>query len=146
MAPEAERLRVAHGACTLEHWRSGRAACTDGVCAALDARKQEVYAAFFTMTPAGPRRETADEAIRPAALAARLRPGCIVVGDAGEVYGSVLGERAVLRPFATHHPRGGIVARLGRERLLAGAAEPIGPLEPVYVRPPDAELPRTGSR
>ncbi len=126
-------------------WAAG-AAAGETVCAALDARKQEVYAALFTMTADGPRRETPDEALRPAALAARLRPGCILVGDAGDVYGSVLGERAILRPFATHHPRGAVVARLGWQRLLAGAAEPIGPLEPVYVRPPDAELPRPGSR
>jgi len=68
------------------------------------------------------------------------------VGDAGDVYGAVLGAHAILRPFATHHPRGGVVARLGWQRLRTGAAEAIGPLEPVYVRPPDAELPRTGSR
>lgn len=122
------------------------AAPGDAVCAALDARKQEVYAALFTMTPDGPRRETPDEALAPAALAERLRPGSILVGDAGDVYGAVLGARAVLRPFTTHHPRGSVVARLGWQRLRAGAAEPIGPLEPVYVRPPDAELPRTGSR
>jgi tRNA threonylcarbamoyladenosine biosynthesis protein TsaB len=122
------------------------AAPGDAVCAALDARKQEVYAALFTMTPDGPRRETPDEALAPAALAARLRPGSILVGDAGDAYGALLGARAVLRPFATHHPRGSVVARLGWQRLRAGAAEPIGPLEPVYVRPPDAELPRTGSR
>jgi tRNA threonylcarbamoyladenosine biosynthesis protein TsaB len=116
------------------------------VCAALDARKQEVYAALFAMAAEGPRRDTPDEALAPAALAARLPHGCVLVGDAGDVYGGVLGAHAVLRPFATHHPRGGIVARLGWQRLRAGAAEPIGPLEPVYVRPPDAELPRTGSR
>jgi tRNA threonylcarbamoyladenosine biosynthesis protein TsaB len=116
------------------------------VCAALDARKQEIYAALFTMTAAGPQRATPDQALAPAALAARLPPGCILVGDAGEVYGAVLGARAVLRPFATHHPRGSVVARLGWARLHAGEATAIGPLEPVYVRPPDAELPRAGSR
>ena len=114
------------------------------LCVDIDARKREVYAALFTMTAEGPRRETPDEALRPDALAERLPPGCILVGDAGDVYGAVLGARAVLRPFATHHPRGGVVARLGWQRLAAGAAEPIGPLEPVYVRPPDAELPPHG--
>lgn len=126
-------------------WAAG-AAPGETVCAALDARKQEVYAALFTMTAEGPRRETPDEALRPAALAARLPQGCILVGDAGDVYGVVLGAHTILRPFATYHPRGGVVARLGWQRLRAGAAETIGPLEPVYVRPPDAELPRTGSR
>ena len=125
---------------------AAEAAPGEAICAALDARKKEVYAALFTMTPEGPRRDTPDEALAPMALAARLPRGCVLVGDGGDVYGEVLGKHAVLRPFATHHPRGGIVARLGWQRLRAGAAEPIGPLEPVYVRPPDAELPRTGSR
>jgi tRNA threonylcarbamoyladenosine biosynthesis protein TsaB len=125
---------------------TAEAAPGETVCAALDARKREVYAALFTMTADGPRRDTPDEALPPQALAARLPPGCVLVGDAGDVYGSVLGTGTVLRPFATHHPRGGVIARLGWQRLRAGAAEAIGPLEPVYVRPPDAELPRAGSR
>ena len=112
------------------------------ICAALDARKREVYAALFAAEPAGPRRLTADEALSPQALAARLTPGTVVVGDAAEVYGEWLGAGATLRPFATHHPRGGVVARLGAERLAAGDAAALGPLEPVYVRAPDAELPR----
>jgi hypothetical protein len=65
-----------------------------------------------------------------------------VVGDAGEVYGDVLAPRATLRPFATHHPRGGVIARLGLARLAAGEAAALGTVEPVYVRAPDAELPR----
>jgi hypothetical protein len=65
------------------------------------------------------------------------------VGDAGEVYGAVLGAHARLLPFATHHPRGGVIARLGDARLAAGEAANVGTLEPVYVRLPDAELPRS---
>ena len=113
------------------------------ICAAIDARKQEVYAALFAATPEGPRRLTPDLALAPTALAERLVAPCVVVGDAGEVYGRILGARATLRPFVTHHPRGGTVARLGWERLRAGGAVNPGALEPVYVRPPDAELPRT---
>ena len=33
--------------------------------------------------------------------------------------------------------------RLGAARLAAGEAANVGTLEPVYVRPPDAELPRS---
>jgi tRNA threonylcarbamoyladenosine biosynthesis protein TsaB len=113
------------------------------VCAALDARKHEVYAALFEATAGAPRRLTADLALRPEALAERLVAPCVLVGDAGEVYGDVLGARATLRPFATHHPRGGVIARLGFECLAAGQGANAGPLEPVYVRPPDAELPRS---
>jgi len=113
------------------------------VCAALDARKREVYAALFTATADGPRRLTPDLALTPAALAGRLPRPCTLVGDAGEVYGDLLGAHAHLLPFATHHPRGGVIARLGAARLAAGEAANLGALEPFYVRPPDAELPRS---
>jgi tRNA A37 threonylcarbamoyladenosine modification protein TsaB len=81
------------------------------VCAALDARKHEVYAALFT---GGPRPERPpDAALAPEALPGASIPTCVVIGDAGEAYGEVLGARATLLPFASHHPRGGVVARLG---------------------------------
>ncbi len=121
---------------------AAEAAPGTSICAALDARKREVYAALFAATASGPRRLTPDLALTPDALAARLEPPCVVVGDAAEVYGDVLGARASLRPFATHHPRGGIIARLGWQRLATGEAPNPGELEPVYVRLPDAELPR----
>jgi tRNA threonylcarbamoyladenosine biosynthesis protein TsaB len=116
------------------------------VCAALDARKREVYAALFAAGREGPHRLTEDLALAPDDLAARLVPPCVVVGDAVEAYGEILGARATLRPFATHHPRGGVVARLGWRRLASGQGTNPGGLEPVYVRAPDAELPRTTSR
>jgi len=116
------------------------------ICAALDARKGEVYAALFESTPAGPRRVTPDLALRPSDLAVRIEPPCVLVGDAGAVYRDVFAARATVRPFTTHHPRGGIVARLGWQRLVAGEAANPGDLEPVYVRPPEAELARSASR
>jgi tRNA threonylcarbamoyladenosine biosynthesis protein TsaB len=112
------------------------------ICAALDARKREVYAALFAASAAGPRRLTPDMALAPEALCGRLTPPCVLVGDASEAYGAALSGVATVRPFATHHPRGGVIARLGWERLSAGEAADPGDLEPVYVRAPDAELPR----
>lgn len=120
------------------------AAAGETICAALDARKREVYAASFAATEEGPRRLTPDAALAPAALAARLTPPCVLVGDAAEVYPDHFHGRATVRPFATHHPRGGIVARLGWTRAVAGEAVHPGALEPLYVRLPDARLP--GSR
>ena len=114
------------------------------ICAALDARKREVYAALFAAEAGGPRRLTPDVAESPERLAAELPAGCVLVGDASEAYRDVLGPRATVRPFATHHPRGGVIARLGWQRLMAGEGVNPGELEPVYVRPPDAQLP--GSR
>ena len=116
------------------------------VCAALDARKREVYAALFVMGGAGPERRTPDLALAPDALSGRLTSPCVLIGDAPEVYADVLqGPGRTVRPFASHHPRGGVVARLGWERLRAGDVPNVGELEPTYVRPPDAALP-AGSR
>jgi tRNA threonylcarbamoyladenosine biosynthesis protein TsaB len=125
------------------------AAATPGetICAALDARKQEVYAALFRAVDGGRvERLGADEALAPAALAERLQPSYVLVGDAAEVYADVLASRAVVRPFATHHPRGGVVGRLGWERLVAGESAAPGDVEPVYIRAPEAEMSRSPSR
>src|SRR5213078_3041462 len=96
------------------------------VCAALDARKREVYAALFAVEAGGPRRLTPDLALAPEALAARLPRPCTVVGDAGEVYAEALGAHARLLPFATHHPRGG-AARGGRGGQLRHARAGLRP-------------------
>lgn len=108
----------------------------------LDARMREVYAASFVRTTDGLVRRTPDEALPPETLARRLDASSIVVGDAPESY-PVLGQTAArLLSFATHHPRGGVVARLGRTVLQSGGAADLGPLEPVYVRPSQAEAAR----
>jgi tRNA threonylcarbamoyladenosine biosynthesis protein TsaB len=110
------------------------------VCAAIDARKREVYAATFDMGSGGVQRMTLDAAASPAALAAGLRAGTIVVGDAPEVYPEAFAGLTVL-PFATHPPRGGVVALAGADRLARGEATGVSGLEPLYVRAPDAKLP-----
>jgi len=111
------------------------------VCAALDARKHEVYAALFEVVSGDRlRRLTSDAAWDPAALAAACDAATIVVGDAPEVYADAFAG-VQRRPFATHHPRGDVVARLGGARLAAGEQVAVAALEPAYVRAPDAKLP-----
>ena len=114
----------------------------DVVWAVLDARMREVYAASFERTPQGLARLTPDEALRPDALAPRIEASALVVGDASAVYPAVVATGARILPFTTHHPRGGVVARLGGAILRAGGAADVGRLEPAYVRPSQAELAR----
>lgn len=117
------------------------------VCAALDARKRECYAALFALGADGAlRRLTEDMALTPAALAERLPAGCVLVGDAAEVYPEALANAATVRAFAAHGPRGSVVARLGAARLAAGEDADPGTIEPCYVRAPEAELARGPSR
>lgn len=114
------------------------------VCALLDARKGELYAACFAPGAQGFRRLTDDMLLTPEALLARLPRPCTVVGDAVVTYGEFLQRRlggaVTLLPFDTHSPRGGVVAGMGAARLRAGTADPLSEIEPRYIRPSEAEL------
>jgi tRNA threonylcarbamoyladenosine biosynthesis protein TsaB len=118
------------------------------VCAALDARRRECWAALFRVGDDGAMIRLAEDfTAAPDALAARLPSGAIVVGDAGAAYADVLGARgATVLPAEASEPSGGIVARLGARRLARGEHADPGTLEPTYVRPPEAQLPRGASR
>lgn len=117
---------------------------TGVICPLLDARKGEVYAASFESTAAGLKRLTADALVTPASLLDILPTPCVVLGDAVERYGALiasrLGARVTVLPFETHAPRGGVVAVLGGERLRAGQVADTHQLEPVYMRPSEAEV------
>ena len=115
------------------------------VCAVLDARKREVYAALYEREA-----ETLFRCGEPCAIdAERLALGvgapCTFVGDGVDVYGDVfarvLGGGADLRWPATHPPSAISVAALAAARLRADpAGDDLASLSPAYVRPPEAEL------
>lgn len=114
------------------------------ICPVLDARKGELYAASFESSAAGLKRLTADALVTPESLLEVLPTPCVVLGDAVERYGeffkSRLGPRVTVLPFETYAPRGGVVARMGWERLQAGETADLLQLEPCYVRPSEAEV------
>lgn len=110
------------------------------ICAALDARRGECWAAFFRRTASGLERLGPDAAIAADVLVRQLEPATVVVGDAPGAHPALFGGRAELLPFDRFHPHGAAVARLGRQRLVRGERDDVGCLEPVYVRPPDAQV------
>jgi tRNA threonylcarbamoyladenosine biosynthesis protein TsaB len=114
------------------------------VCALLDAKKQEVYAAWYHY-PAGAAVLRGEyQLLRPAALAAQLAGPTIFTGPGLERYGALLqellGEKAVLPPPELRWVRAGVLARLGLARLQAGEVLPLEALTPFYLRPADAEI------
>jgi tRNA threonylcarbamoyladenosine biosynthesis protein TsaB len=115
------------------------------LCAALDARKQEIYAAVYEQTAGRVVRLGEPRALTATRMAAEIGAPCAVIGDAVEAYGDVfrraLGAGVRLLPSDRYPPRAEAVARLGAFRL---AREPAGDdlvtLVPAYLRPPEAEL------
>jgi tRNA threonylcarbamoyladenosine biosynthesis protein TsaB len=114
------------------------------ICAVLDARKGELYAACFASGPLGLTRLTDDALVTPEALLAALPTPCVVLGDATERYGALLEDRlgvgVTVLPFETHAPRGSVVATMGWERVLGGQTADPHKLEPSYIRPSEAEV------
>ena len=109
----------------------------------LDARKGEIYAACFESSPDGCRRLTPDALLTVEALMTTLPTPSVVLGDAVNAYGDVrrsrLGDAVAVLPFDTHGPRGGVVALMGAEAILAGESSDLRSVEPFYVRAPEAE-------
>ncbi len=124
------------------------------LCAALDARKREVYAAVYERSGDRIVRRGEACAITAEGLAAALdamaardgvpAPAVHLIGDAVEAYGDAL-RAAIpgLVPFssAEHPPRASAVARLAAGRLTREpSGDDLASLAPAYLRPPEAEL------
>jgi tRNA threonylcarbamoyladenosine biosynthesis protein TsaB len=151
-------LRV--GIATAVGWARGRSlpACGVGTLEALaaaveapavavvtDAKRGEVAGALFVRRGGVLTRATEDVVGPPELVAEHfLRAGgdaCgwVLVGDALARHGDVLARALPGARFAQRAlwcPRAATVAWLGRERLLAGGAEPLWAIQPRYGRTP----------
>ncbi|MSO72764.1 MAG: tRNA (adenosine(37)-N6)-threonylcarbamoyltransferase complex dimerization subunit type 1 TsaB [Rhodospirillaceae bacterium] len=108
------------------------------VLAAIDTKRGDLYVQQFdrALREAGPVR-----AMAPNGLAEWTEPGpLLVAGDAAAIAIASIGPRALLSS-ADALPEPAILARLAARR----DPRPDGPV-PVYVRPPEAVIPRHGGR
>jgi tRNA threonylcarbamoyladenosine biosynthesis protein TsaB len=109
----------------------------DDVCAVLDARRGEVFAAAWK----GRRQVLEAAPFGPAALADRLSPGTLAIGDGAVAFRSVFersGARIPDDASDLHRVTAVNHCRLG---LLADPTEPDA-VRPDYLRLPDAEIAR----
>lgn len=114
---------------------------TKRVCSVIDARKKEVYAAFYSQDSDGcPVRDGDILAISPQGLAAMIESPVVFVGDGvityREQFVEMLGDKAVFAPAHLHIPNGTAIGLLAHDQLL----NPPEFLAPLYVRASDAEL------
>ena len=114
------------------------------VCPVIDAKKHEIYAAFFRNGVTGGQLVSDYLLLSPAALAARILEPTIITGPGLERYGSLfqemLGDLAVFPPPEFRHVRAGVLARLGLQQFAAGKIPDLDKLTPFYLRSADAEL------
>ncbi len=111
------------------------------VCSVIDARKKEVYAAFYGQDVNGcPLREGEILAISPEDLVGQITSPVVMVGDGvltyREKFIEMLGDNVVFAPAHLHTPNGATIGLLAHDQLV----NPPESLAPLYVRASDAEL------
>ena len=136
------------GCSTLESMAWNLAGFQGEVCAAMDARRKQVYNARFRVDGLQPYRITPDRAISLEDLVAELKgteTTQIVVGDGAELCYDALtaaGIPAKLAPPNLRMQSAWGVARLALEQARAGHTLTPGELNPVYHRLSQAERER----
>jgi tRNA threonylcarbamoyladenosine biosynthesis protein TsaB len=120
------------------------------ICPILDARKGEIYTAFYRQGDEGiPQKLSSYMAIKPEDLVALISETTVLLGDGLLSYGdylkSELGNRLVLAPPHLSVIHASAIAWLGWHRLRSGQFEDVSSCTPLYVRPSEAELHRKSS-
>lgn len=115
------------------------------ICAVVDARKKEVYTAFYRCNSDGlAERISVMRVVAPEKLAAVITEPVVMIGDGVPVYGELfkksLGEMVVFAPAMLHELSAGSLGMLAGEKLLIGDALDVAEAVPLYIRSSDAEL------
>jgi tRNA threonylcarbamoyladenosine biosynthesis protein TsaB len=114
--------------------------------AALDARRGEVFFAFYRSVPGGVVREGEYRVERPAALAAELvatPEEVLLVGNGAILYRQELeepGARVAFAPAALAHPWASALVELAAPRFIREETDRPNDVVPLYLRKTDAEI------
>jgi tRNA threonylcarbamoyladenosine biosynthesis protein TsaB len=115
------------------------------ICPILDARKGEVYTAFYRYGEGNDlKRQSVYRAIKPEDLMKDIQERTIFIGDGVRTYGdylrSSLPSLAVFPPNQLNLPHGSGVAKLGLQLLRKGESLDLATFTPLYIRPSEAEM------
>jgi len=115
------------------------------ICPILDARKGEVYTAFYRYGEGNDlKRQSVYQAIKPEELVGKIQERTIFIGDGVRTYGdylrNFLSSLALFPPNQLNVPHGSGVAKLGLELLRKGEHLDLATFTPLYVRPSEAEI------
>jgi len=115
------------------------------ICPILDARKKEIYTAFYRYEEGSSLKRQSDyQAIRPENLVKKITEPTIFLGDGVKTYGDFLlnslASSAIFPPAPLHVSHGSMVAKLGFELLRKGKHLNLSTFSPLYIRPSEAEM------
>ena len=115
------------------------------VCTLLDARKKELYVAFYQPDGNGTCRRSSPYLVKsPEHVLREIQETTLFCGDGWLLHRdwflSNLGDQAVELPPPFHTIRASFVAGLARQRFLQGAGDDPMSSVPIYVRASEAEL------
>ncbi|GLI34919.1 tRNA (adenosine(37)-N6)-threonylcarbamoyltransferase complex dimerization subunit type 1 TsaB [Desulforhabdus amnigena] len=115
------------------------------VCSIIDARKKEVYCAFYQPDGKGfPLLKERHFVLSPERVPDHVKGPTIFCGDGWLLYRDILidllGDFALEAPAPFHVIRASFVAELAHAKFQAGEAENPMASVPLYVRPSEAEI------
>lgn len=110
------------------------------ICPILDAKRGEIYTAFFKYQDYKLRQTTENLIISPLSLFEKIKEPTIFLGNGVALYGEILkeelGELAIFFPEIYNLPRGAMVAILGEKKIKEGRIPNLFEIEPLYLRKP----------
>jgi tRNA threonylcarbamoyladenosine biosynthesis protein TsaB len=116
------------------------------IAAVLDARRGEVFFAFYRSVPGGVVRDGEHRVDRPAALAAELVASAeevLLVGNGAILYRQELeepGPRVAFAPAALAHPWASALVEIAAPRFIREETDRPNSVVPLYLRKTDAEI------
>ena len=115
------------------------------IAATIDARRGEVFTAFYRQVPGGLQRVSEPRVMTPDDLYADLIAAgteCLVVGDGGLRYGELLSSitKVELADESLAYPSANSLVALAHARALREEFVQPAEIRPLYLRRPDAEV------
>jgi len=115
------------------------------IVAALDARRGELFYAFYRQVPGGAQRLSPYQLGTPADLASELQAtgaDCLLLGDGALRYPEVFDDvaRTEFGSVSNAYPSPSSLVELAHPRALREEFLPTWELEPLYLRKADAEI------
>jgi tRNA threonylcarbamoyladenosine biosynthesis protein TsaB len=115
------------------------------ICAVIDARRGEVFAAFYRQVPGGVQRVSDPMVVRPGDVAAEIvarGEECLLVGDGALRYADVFAGLSRVEPASvgTAHPSAAALVELAQPRVQREEFVQPWELEPLYMRQADVDL------